>query len=366
MIPLSVVRVDRAAEQAVVDVLRSGQLAQGEVVQRFEEGLQSFLGVDHVVAVSSGTAALIASMEVLGLGPGDEVITSPFTFAATVNAVLHVGATVRFADIDPVHFTVDVEAVRAAVTPQTAALLPVHLYGQVADMHGLGRIAEDKGLAMVEDAAQAFGASIDGVPVGSSGLGAFSFYATKGFTTGEGGAVTTSDHDLDVQLRRQRNQGMRRRYEYESVGHNFRMTDLQAALGLSQLPTADAVISRRQANAARLSEALDDIQGLRLPVVVPGRRHVFHQYTVRVTEDARLDRAELGRSLEARGIQTRIFYPRAAYDHACYEAHPRVVREPMPETERAATQVLSLPIHAYLTTSEIDYIGENLRDLLEG
>jgi dTDP-4-amino-4,6-dideoxygalactose transaminase len=365
MIPVTAVRVDEAAQQAVLEVLRSGQLSQGGVVERLEDGLRRFLGVDHVVTVNSGTSALVAALSVLGLGPGDEVVTSPFTFGATVNAIVHAGATVRFADVDPDDLTLDVAAAAAAVTPRTAALLPVHLYGQPADLRGLRAVADRRGLAMVEDAAQSFGATFDGVPVGTVGLGAFSFYATKGFTTGEGGAVTTSDSGLDGQLRRLRNQGMRGRYDYDLVGHNFRLTDVQAAIGLSQLPGADAVITRRQDNAARLSAALGDVPGLRLPVVRPGRRHVFHQYTVRVTDDARLTRDELQRSLAERGVQAAVFYPRAVYDHACYRRHPRVSCEPMPQAEMAARQVLSLPVHAHLTMTELDHVAVSVRDLLD-
>lgn len=365
MIPLTAVRVDEAAERAVIKVLRSGQLAQGSVVEQLEAALQAFLGVDHVVVMSSGTAALVASMTVLGLGPGDEVVTSPFTFGATVNAIVQVGASVRFSDVDPDDLTMDVDSAAAVVTSRTAALLPVHLYGQAADLHGVAVLAARHGLAVVEDAAQAFGAAVDGVPVGSLGLGAFSFYATKGFTTGEGGAVTTADDGLASKLGRLRNQGMARRYEYETVGHNSRLTDIQAALGLSQLSTAGATIAQRQDNAVRLSAALQGVTGLQLPVVRPGRRHVFHQYTVSVTEDARLTRDGLQQSLWDRGIQTAVFYPRAAYDHPCYRDHPLVSCEPQPQAEKAARQVLSLPVHAHLTAAELDYIVDSVRELLD-
>ena len=234
VIPISKVDV-RDAEPLVLEVLRSGALAQGPVVERLERAFAEVVGVRHAVAVNNGTTALVAALQVLGLRPGDEVVTSPFTFAATLNAILEAGATARFADIDEADFAIDPAAVEAVVGDRTAVLMPVHLYGQTADMGPLTAIARRHGLHVVEDAAQAHGAAYEGRGAGSFGLGCFSFYATKNLTTGEGGMITTSDDALADRLRVLRNQGMRERYRYELAGHNYRMTDLHAAVGLPQV-----------------------------------------------------------------------------------------------------------------------------------
>ncbi len=239
----------------------------------------------HAVAVTNGTIALVAAMQALGLEPGDEVVTSPFTFVATLNAILECGAVARFADIDPRTFTVDADAVADAITPRTRALMPVHIYGQAADMARIAPLAADRGLVVVEDAAQAHGATVDGRAVGSFGVGCFSFYATKNVTSGEGGMITTDDDLLADTLRVLRNEGMRARYEYERAGHNYRLTDVQAAIAIPQLAHLAESNERRRANAARLDEGLAGIPGLLTPLVAPGRTHVFHQYTVRVTPD---------------------------------------------------------------------------------
>ncbi len=356
MIRLSEIRFDEHAERAVVEVLRSGQLAQGPTVERFEEALRARLDVAHVAAVSSGTAALVLALEAAGVGPGHEVVTSPFTFAATVNAILHVGATVRFADIDPEDFTVNVEAVDAAINERTAAVLPVDLYGQPADIPALAALAARRGIRLIEDAAQAFGAEAHGTPAGTADVGCFSFYATKPLTTGEGGAVATADGDLDGRVRLLRSQGSRVRYRYEAIGHNMRMTELAAAVGRCELDRFDELTGRRQVNAALLTAGLESVPGIQTPLIRAGRTHVFHQYTVRVTEDSRLSRDALREQLAAEGIETGVHYPRAATEEACYGEHSRVICERMPHAETAARQVLSLPVHPWLTDGDIERI----------
>ena len=279
MIPVSSVSVPSAAEGYVLEVLRSGHLAQGEFTERLEAGFADLCDVKHAVAVSNGTVSLELAAVALGIGPGDEVITSPFTFVATVNAMLNAGATVRFVDIDPVTYCLDVSQVEAAITPATVAIAPVHLYGLAADMAPLMAIALRHSLAIIEDAAQAHGALYKGARVGSFGVGSFSFYATKNMTTGEGGMVTTNDDAVADRLRLLRNQGMRARYEYEMVGRNARMTDLQAAVGTAELEILPERIERRRANAAGLTEQLDDLETLVVPFIPADREHVFHQYT---------------------------------------------------------------------------------------
>ena len=269
-ISISTVELGPEVEALVLEVLRSGLIAQGPKVAEFERRFAELCGVPHAVAVNNGTTALVAAFEASGIGPGDEVVTSPFTFVATVNAALEVGATVRFGDIRDDDFCLDPDRLGDVIGPRTKAVVPVHLYGQCADMDAIAAIAADRGLTVVEDAAQAHGATLHGRPAGSWGTATFSFYATKNITTGEGGMVTTADDAVADRLRLLRNQGMRRRYEYEVPGHNWRMTDLHAALALPQLTTYPQAVAARQANADRLSAGLRDLPGVVVPRHVPG------------------------------------------------------------------------------------------------
>ena len=362
MIPISAVDV-RDAEPLVVDVLRSGCLAQGPMVERLERTFAEVVGVPHAVAVNNGTTALVAALEVLDLRPGDEVITSPFTFVATLNAILEAGATARFADIREDDFAIDPAAVEAVVGDRTAVLMPVHLYGQTADMAPLCGIAERAGLHVVEDAAQAHGAGYAGRGAGSFGTGCFSFYATKNVTTGEGGMITTRDDALADRLRLLRNQGMRARYQYEIPGHNYRMTDLHAAVGLPQVSRIAAIADRRRANAERLTAGLAGLVGVRLPRQLPGRSHVWHQYTVLLPEWA--ERATIVEKLSAAGIGSGVYYPRTVFDHDCYRDHPRVVAADVPVAKSVARRCLSLPVHHHLTDTQLDDVVAAFRRAVE-
>lgn len=361
--PISISRVDlgEGVEESVLGVLRSGQLAQGPMVARLEAGFAELAGVEHAIAVTSGTTALVLAVEVCDLEPGDEVVTSPFTFAATVNAILEAGATVRFADIDLADFCLDPESAAEAVTERTRVVLPVHLYGQMADMPALVELAAAHDLQVVEDAAQSHGAEIDGRRAGSYGLGCFSLYATKNLTTGEGGVVTTDDAGLADRMRILRNQGMRARYEYVAAGHNYRLTDLQAAVGVPQLEHLGTNTDRRRANADRLRAELDGVNGIVVPTERPGRRHVWHQFTIRVLPEAGISRNDLAAHLADLGIGSGVYYPTVAFDHECYRAHPGVVEADVPNARLAARQVLSLPIHPGVTDAQIERIGEAVR-----
>jgi len=363
-IPLSAVSLDEQAERLVLEVVRSGHLVQGPMVERLEAAFSEACEVPHAIAVNSGTTALVAALQALGVGPGDEVVTSPFTFVATINAVLEAGATVRFADIDPVTFTTTPEEIRRHVSERTRAVMPVHLYGHPADMTGIASAIQSTGTAVVEDAAQALGATVKGRPVGSFGLSCFSLYATKNVTTGEGGIITTADDRLADWLRLLRNQGMRARYEYEIPGHNYRLTDLQAALALPQMSRLSELTATRQRHAARLTEGLADVAGLVTPSVRDSATHVFHQYTVRVTSEARLGRDELSSALSSAGIGNAVYYPKPIHGYSCYREHPRVQVERMPVAERAAAEVLSLPVHPLLSKQDIDRIVETVCGLL--
>ena len=354
MVPLSRAQFEDDIEQGLLEVLRSGHIAQGPAVARFEEMVAAIAGTRHCIAVSNGTVALIAAMQALGIGPGDEVITSPFTFVATLNAILTVGATARFADIDADDFLLRADTVEALVNQRTRAIMAVHLYGQTADMGALGDLAKRQNLLVIEDAAQALGATHADRPAGSFGAGCFSFYATKNVTTGEGGAITTDDDSFADSLRVLRNQGMRSRYDYATVGSNLRMTDLQAAIGIPQLARIDEINGRRRSNAAALDAVVGGVAGLQPPTVRPGNEHVFHQYTVRVLPQSSRQRDDVARQLHERGIETGVYYPRPVFDYHCFRDHPGVAADHCPVAAAIATQVLSLPVHHHLSATELD------------
>lgn len=366
MIPISIVDLPPETEALVLDVLRSGNLAQGARVAELEAAFAAHIGAEHVIAVNNGTTALVVALEALQLEPGDEVVTSPFTFVATLNAILEAGAVARFADISPDDFNVRPDAIAAQITDRTRVLLPVHLYGQCADMPAITELARDRRLAIVEDAAQAHGATVAGRMAGTWGIGCFSLYATKNITTGEGGFVTTDDDRIADRLRLLRNQGMRQRYQYEVPGHNYRMTDLQAAVGLPQVARLGEITARRRANAARLSDGLRSCRGIRVPEVAPGREHVWHQYTVVVTDEAKVDRDGLAAALTEAGVGNGIYYPRVVFDYDSYRHHPRVMGDldAVPVARDVAARVLSLPVHPRLTASDIDRICDAVRSAI--
>jgi len=360
-IALAAVEMGAAEEAAVLAVLRSGRLASGPRVAEFEEAFARLHGTAHAIAVSNGTVALVAALRTHDIGPGDEVITSPLTFAATLNAILEVGATARFCDITD-DFTLDPGQLERLLTPRTRAVLPVHLYGLPTAMNEVGEFARRHGLVVIQDAAQAHGSLIAARPIGSFGTATYSLYATKNITCGEGGVVTTDDEAVADRIRVLRNQGMRERYEYVMSGSNYRLTDLQAAIATVQLARLPQINESRAANAARLSAGLAGLPGLAVPVVPAGRVHVWHQYTVRLTAGGRIGRDELRGRLAACGIDSRPYYPRLVHDYACYREHPRVVRDDTPAAREAAGQVLSLPVHPALAAGDIDRIVRCARE----
>ena len=374
-IPIARPLLGTEEEDAVHRVLVSGQLAQGEHVAAFERRFAEVCRVREAVAVSSGTAALHLALLAHDIGPGDEVITSAFSFAATANAVLLAGATPVFVDIERDTYTIDPALVEAALTPRTKAIMPVHLYGHPCEMQRLGSLAAIHGLVIIEDACQAHAAAIDGKPVGSFGTGCFSFYATKNMTTGEGGMVTTNDPGVAERVRLLRSHGQQERYLHTTLGYNLRMTEMQGALGLVQVEKLEQFTEQRIANAAFLTERLGG--SVHTPIARPGYRHVYHQYTIRVPEH----REGWAMRLRSRGIGTAVHYPLAIHQQPFYRDHRgiwRCIGAPakmsaerttgdvrLPVTEMAAEQVLSLPVHPALSREDLLTIAREVRALCD-
>ncbi|WP_400994022.1 DegT/DnrJ/EryC1/StrS family aminotransferase [Agromyces sp. GXQ0307] len=338
-------------ERAAVDaVLRSGMVAQGPEVASFErEFSEVLLDGRAAVAVNSGTSGLHLGLLAAGVGPGDEVIVPSFTFAATANSVALTGATPVFADIEPEHYCLDVSSVESLITERTVGIMPVHLYGHPADVVALGELAARRGLHLFEDAAQAHGAMFGGKPVGTFGTFAmFSLYPTKNMTSGEGGMVSTGDAGVERRLRLLRNQGMERQYENELVGFNARMTDIHAAIGRVQLTKVEAWTEQRRRNAAFLSEHL---RGVATPAIAPDATHVFHQYTIRVSDD----RDGFVTALkEEHRVGAGVYYP--IPNHRLPSLERFAPGLDLPETERAAREVVSLPVHPSLAEADLERI----------
>jgi len=358
MIPIAKPFIGDEEIKEVEAVLRSGFIAQGPKVAEFEEKFAEYIGTRYAVATSSGTTALHVAILCAGIGKGDEVITTPFSFAATANSVLYAGGKPVFVDIDPKTYNINPEKIEEAITDKTKAILPVHLYGQPADMDQICKIAEDHDLKIIEDAAQAHGAIYHGKKVGSIGdMACFSFYPTKNITTGEGGIITTDDDAFDKDARAIRAHGESERYEHVTLGYNFRMTDIAAAIGVVQIKRLEEFNEKRIENAEYLTEHINSIEGIESPYVAENVRHVFHQYTVRV-ENGKRD--ELKEFLNNEGIGTGVHYPRTIYNQKLYEDLGYTAD--CPEAEKAAAEVLSLPVNPTLTAEDFGKIVSVLQD----
>lgn len=345
-------------KQAVQSILESGQLVQGKEVAQFEEEFAAYHHARHAVAMSSGTTALMAIMMAHDFRPGDEVIVPAFSFFATASAVASVGAVPVFADIDEETYCLSPEAAEAAITERTVAIMPVHLYGHPAELPRFAELCEKHGLALLEDAAQAVEASIDGTYVGNWGTAAFSFYPSKNMTTAEGGMVVTNDDTIAERARMIRHQGMNKQYFHEVMGFNFRMTNIAAAIGRVQLQRLPDWTQQRIANASYFNERLRHVV---TPRVSNGYRHVYHQYTVRVGDG--LDRDAVVDTLNKRGIGARIYYPMPIHQQPVFQQQERYQDVVLPVTERLTQQVLSLPVHPFLTDEERDYIVQEVNSL---
>ena len=341
----------------VVEVLKSGMIAQGPKVEEFEEEFAEWVGADYGIAVNSGTAALHVALLSCGIGEGDEVITSPFTFIASGNSIVYTGAKPVFADIDLETYTIDPNSIEDLITENTKAILPVQLYGQSADMDGINEIAEKYGLTVIEDAAQAHGATFNGTPVGSMGdMACFSFYPTKNMTTSEGGIITTNDEELAENARIFRAHGASIRYHHSEIGYNFRMTDISAAIGLAQLDKIDDFNCKRIENAAYLNEGLRNVDGVITPYCADGSKHVYHQYTIRVEKGDRDDWVDI---INDCGVGTGIHYPIPLYNQPIYKSLG--FEGYCPNAELAADNVISLPVHPSLTKEDLDLVIEAVK-----
>ena len=339
-------------------VLRSGTLTNGPETQKFEVEFAARHAVEHAVAVANGTVGLAAIFLGLGIGPGDEVVVPSFTFISSATSVMHVGAHPVFADVDPTRFNLDPADVARCLTPRTKAILAVHYGGQPADMDELRALADEAAVYLIEDAAEAHGASYRGRPVGGLGHAAmFSFTPTKNITTGEGGIVTTADSELATRIRLLRNHGQTGPYLSASVGYNWRLTEMQAAMGRVQLERLDGIIAAKQEKANRLGPRIERIEGVRPPQQSGDRTHTFMLYSI-VVESAR--DVILGQMLE-HGVEARLYFPPA-------HAQPvfRGISRELPVTEWLAEHLLSLPFHHRLSETDLDEILSILSEVVEG
>ena len=339
---------------AIGEVFRSGVLTDGPATRAFEQTFAQAHEVDHAVAFASGTVALAAIYLGLGIGPGDEVVVPSMTFISSATSILHAGAVPVFADVHPDTFNLDPEDVARRITPRTKAITAVHYGGQSADLEALADVAADAGVLLLEDAAEAVGATYKDRPVGRFGAAAmFSFTPTKNITTGEGGMVTTADPDLARRLRLLRNHGQAGPDLHTMVGYNWRLSEIQAAMGVVQLAKLDRILERKAANASRLTKLLSGLDGITPPAIRPDRNHVYMLYTVLLDQH----RDEILRTMSDRGIESRIYFVPA---HRQPIFSDRAVD--LPVTEVLADRVLSVPMHANLTTDDIDEIGNALAE----
>jgi dTDP-4-amino-4,6-dideoxygalactose transaminase len=344
--------IKKEIETAVLRTLESTQFVLGEEVAAFEREYASYCGAAHGVAVNTGTSALHLSLLSAGIGPGDEVITVPFTFVATVAAIRYTGATPVFVDIDPASFTMAVDQVEAAITPRTKAILPVHLYGQMADMDPIMDIARRHNLVVIEDACQAHGAEYKGRRSGGIGtMGCFSFYPGKNLGAyGEGGIVVTNSEADAKRIRMLRDWGQEQRYHHVLKGFNYRMEGIQGAILRVKLRYLEAWTEQRREHGKQYNALLREAP-VEAPIELPGRRHVYHVYAVRTT-----NRAELQKSLQADGIQTGLHYPIPVHLQPAH-ADLGFKAGDFPESERAANEVLSLPMFPELTQSLVETVA---------
>ena len=347
---------------AVERVLRSRWLAHGPEVEAFEKEFAEYVGVEYGAAVSNGTVALVLALKALGIGPGDEVIVPTYTFIASATSVLMVGAKPVLVDVEWDTFNISVDEVQKAISPRTRAVIAVHLFGHPAEVKALREICDDKGIYLIEDAAQAHGAEAYGRKVGSWGhVSTFSFYATKNLTTGEGGMVLSNDKKIIEKVKKLRNHGQVARYVHAELGGNYRMTSFQAAIGRVQLKKLDELNERRRRNARELMNLLQGL-GIELPVEKPWAKHVFHIFAVKMPSSEVRDC--VAKCMVEKGIEVGVHYPIPIHRQPLFEklGYGNVR---LPIAERLSRVELSLPVHPGLTRSDLEVISLELRRCIE-
>jgi dTDP-4-amino-4,6-dideoxygalactose transaminase len=350
-------------DAAIAEVMESQHFILGPKVEQCEKAIAAYVGAPHAIGVSSGSDALLACLMAENIGRGDEVITTAYSFFATAGAIARVGATPVFVDIDPITYNLDASQIAGNITERTRAIIPVHLYGQMADMDAVMEAAQRAHLIVIEDAAQAIGAAHKGRRAGTIGdYGCFSFFPSKNLgAAGDGGMIVTNDAKRAEKLRVLRGHGSSPKYYHKLIGGNFRLDALQAAIVSAKLPYLDRWTAARQKNAALYDQLFADAGlagsgGVTVPVVVTDR-HIFNQYVIRSNR-----RDELRKALQARGVATEIYYPVPMHLQECfnYLGHQAGA---FPESERAATHSLALPVHPELTEDQIRYVVESVRDI---
>jgi dTDP-4-amino-4,6-dideoxygalactose transaminase len=348
-------------DSAILDVLAKQHFILGENVAALEEEIAAYCDVPYAVGVASGTDALILALKAAGVGPGDEVIVPAFTFVATADSVSSLGATPIFADVDARTWTIDTDSLDSVVTKTTKAIIPVHLYGQAANIKAVSSFAERHNLVVIGDVAQALGCRYDGAPVASCGdFGCLSFFPSKNLGGyGDGGMIVTRDAEHAATLKMLRSHGSRVKYHSQVQGWNSRLDEIQAAVLRVKLPYLDRWNTARAEKAALYSELLSQVEGVILPEMMPDSTHVFHQYTIEVS-----NREEVQQELTQIGVQTAVHYPVPLHLQPMYK-HLGYKKGDLPRAEWAATHVLSLPIYPELTTQQIEHVCTSLKLALD-
>ncbi|MEM3823434.1 MAG: DegT/DnrJ/EryC1/StrS aminotransferase family protein [Candidatus Bathyarchaeia archaeon] len=366
MIPINAPQIGKEEIDAVVKVLKSGVLTHGlgagPMVTQFEKAYANFVGAKEAIAVNSGTAALHLAIAAASVKPGDEVILPSFTFVATAEAIVTVGAKPVFVDINPETYNISTEKIEEAITKKTKAIVPVDLYGLSADMKPIREIAEKHGLKIVEDAAQAHGAQYMGRPPGTyADVACWSFYASKNMMTGEGGMITTNDEKLAEKIRLMRSHGEVEKYKSIMLGYNYRMPEIEAAIGYVQLEKLPKFLAKRRENAEKLERRLKNANRLTLPKEPHGYKHSWYLFTVRLKKAKRKERDKIVKELKRKGIGAEVYYSNPIHLMPFYK---KFGKNKLPETEKAAEQVFSLPVHPGVTAEQIEFIGETVLHLI--
>lgn len=345
---------------AITDIVRRGDFILGREVGELEDMLKEYLQVQNAVLVSSGTDAMALALRALNLPKGSSVITTPFTFFATSEVLINEGLVPKYVDIDPRTYNISPDSINAAIDGKTSAIMPVHIFGGPCDMEGIMQIANEHGLPVIEDCAQAFGASVEGKMVGSFGeFGCFSFYPTKNLGAyGDAGLLVTDDSEMAEKIRILRNQGSATPYRHDYAGFNSRCDTIQAAVLKAKLPHVDKLNERRRTIAALYKNGLTGMPGLTLPIEAENTTHVYHQFTIQLEL-----RDALKRALEEVGIPTAIYYDMGLHRQEALATFPSV---DLPQTEAVCSRVLSLPIHPVLTNEEINRVINSVRQFING